>query len=302
MGRNYLKGLAVTLLGVLILSPDALLLEMAHMDAAGTVFWRGFLFLIGMLIYSKLSGMKSISLSRLVSAAGVCGVLAIAMTFVTFPIALVYTSAANTLIIASCTPMFSAMISSRLFGVPIPRITKWVIFSCICGVVIIMGNSVDTGNLFGDLIALGYALSMAVVVSILNHESGRSMGREMFMVGAVVAMLGAAPFIDSTVLQVLDLGLYFPYGLLLFPVAMLLIKEGASRLGAPEVGLILLLEALFGPLWVWVVLNDSPSMVTLTVGSLYTVLLPCIRCAQWRWAVVDRKLLKGNTSLLLVRF
>ena len=57
-------------------------------------------------------------------------------------------------------------------------------------------------------------------------------------------------------------------GIGILPISSTLITLGPRYLPAPEVGLILLLEAILGPLWVWLIIKESPSIQTLIGGIL----------------------------------
>ena len=55
-------------------------------------------------------------------------------------------------------------------------------------------------------------------------------------------------------------------GTLVLPISFALITYGSRYLPAAEVSLILLLEALLGPLWVWLIVGEAPGSLTLSAG------------------------------------
>jgi drug/metabolite transporter (DMT)-like permease len=65
-------------------------------------------------------------------------------------------------------------------------------------------------------------------------------------------------------------------GLLVLPVSLAMIGLAPRYLPAPEVSLILRLEALLAPLWVWLVLGEVPSRETLVGGSIILTTLVCL--------------------------
>jgi drug/metabolite transporter (DMT)-like permease len=62
-------------------------------------------------------------------------------------------------------------------------------------------------------------------------------------------------------------------GLAQMPVAMVLVSVGTRFLPPPEVTLLLLIETLLGPIWVWQAVGEVPGRATLLGGSLILVTL-----------------------------
>ena len=62
-------------------------------------------------------------------------------------------------------------------------------------------------------------------------------------------------------------------GLLVVPIGFALITLSPRYISAPEIGLIMLLEAILGPIWVWMVLNEFPSIETILGGVIIVVTL-----------------------------
>ena len=62
-------------------------------------------------------------------------------------------------------------------------------------------------------------------------------------------------------------------GLVVLPLALVLMTLGPRYLPAPEVAMISLLEAVLGPLWVWWVIGENPGWQTIAGGSVVIVVL-----------------------------
>ena len=65
-----------------------------------------------------------------------------------------------------------------------------------------------------------------------------------------------------------DAGYLLLLGLVVLPVSFTLITLSPRYLQAPEVSLILLIETVLGPLWVWLALGEVPPTRTLMAGLL----------------------------------
>lgn len=265
---RHRNGLLLTFGGVLLISPDALILNFTDVDTATLIFWRGLLFLLGLLLIQHLrQPSKNISWRFPRQPAVIAASLAFTLTLACFPFAITHTSTANALVIASCTPLISALISYFAFSERVDRSTTLVILLCIAGVLVIMLNSPSQLALQGDIAAVGYAVGMAVMLSVLSHKPYATTGDQVFFNGALLAVLLTLPLmLYQADLQLQAILPYIPFGLLIFPLAMLCIKQGSAHIGAPEAGIILLSEAVFGPLWVYLVLGEIPSFITLITG------------------------------------
>ena len=112
------------------------------------------------------------------------------------------------------------------------------------------------------------ALFMASALVAISYNprinSVSAIGLGSLLAAAFSYFMGAEP-ITPSVNDFLILGLN---GGLILPVAMGLITFGPKLISAAEVSLIMLLETALGPLWVWYVLSEQPTMQTLIGGSL----------------------------------
>jgi drug/metabolite transporter (DMT)-like permease len=155
-----------------------------------------------------------------------------------FVLAVEMTTVANTLVLISAAPFFAAVIARLFLGETVRRQTWLAILAAFAGILVIVSGSLGGGALVGDLAALVTALGLAIQFNILRHHR---------------------PFAGTlavTSMDVLWLGLL---GIVVMPVGAALITTGPRYLPAPEVSLILLLETVVGPFWVWLVLGEEPS-------------------------------------------
>ena len=266
---THLKGLLITFAAVLILSPDALLVRLIRCDVLTLLFWRCLLtsgmqaiFLAASYRQQFLQCFLNIGRIGLLSAGTVT-----AGSFL-FVNSLKHTAAANTLIILAATPLFSSLLSWLFLREKIPQRTWLAIIVCFGGILVIFSGSLANGLLLGDLMALGATLMWASNLVILrkgkeiNMVPANLIGN--FMVVPIAFLAGAQPLAvtpgDVTFLLLL--------GGVVLPVSFTLITLGPRYLPAPEVSLILLVETILGPLWVWLVLNESPHAATLLAGAL----------------------------------
>lgn len=273
---HHSTGLILTFSAVLILSPDALLVRLISCDVWTLLFWRCLLTALSTTVLLTLRyrsrlwhSFRSIGMTGLYSAA------TIVIGSIFFVNSLRQTAAANTLIILAATPVISSLLSYLFLRERIARHTWIAIACCFGGILLIFAGSLSTGLLLGDFLALGATCMWASNLVILRR------GRDVNMIPAnvlgnlavvpVALFLGAEPLLLSGV----DAAYLLLHGGLLLPVSFAMITLAPRYLPAAEVSLVLLVETVLGPLWVWLALHEVPAPATMVAGLLILVTLGC---------------------------
>ncbi len=271
---NHSKGLLITGIGVLAISPDGLLLRLISADVLLITFWRGLLYSAGMVILLTLYYRTRILDAFL--GMGSPGLLMV-VTYFTGSLAFVYsithTAVANTLFIISTTPLFAALIAWLVFRERVPRRTWIAIAVSGVGIVVICsGKSIMPGAWLGNLAGLLTALSLAVGFTVVSKARERDMLPALALGGFLTALV-LEPFVEPYQTTDQDLYYLFIMGFVLTPVAASLMYIGPRYISAAEVGLMMLLESVLGPLWVWYFIGENPGSLVLIGGTVVLVTL-----------------------------
>lgn len=270
-GRS--RGLCITVAGVLCLSPDGLLIRLISTDQWTLVFWRGAFMAAGLLAFILLRNRNEAG--AVLRAAGRPGLLAgaiFALSTVFFVTSILTTAVANTLVILSAGPLFAAFFSRWILGEAIELRTWVASIAVFAGLATIFGGSMRGGTLPGDLCALGSALCMAAYLVIVRRAGSLDM-LPAAALGGILAAIAVLPLAAPFSIGLRDLALLALLGLFVQGASFGMITVGARHLPAPEVGLIMLLEAVLGPLWVWLAIGEVPSSQTFLGGSAILVSL-----------------------------
>ncbi len=270
---DRLKGFAITTLGVVILSPDALLIMLIGTDLWTMVFWRNLLVALSLCAYLVHDhGRKTLAAYTGLGGYGCLGAVCFAGSSVFFVSAIGHTSVANTMAILGTAPLFAAVFSLALLREQVERGTWLAIASCLVGIGVIFSGSLKTGGLIGDLAAMGAAASMAgVFVSV--RAAPNVDNRAMLSLGGF-ASAGAILLFGSLATVTGDAWLYLLLlGGVVVPISLTLITVGPRYITAAEVSLIMLLEMVFSPFLVWLVLGLAPSLATVAGASVILVTL-----------------------------
>ena len=270
---THLKGLLITVTGVLVLTPDGLLVRLIAVDQWTLLFWRGGLQALGLtLMLALYHGRATWEVFRVIGGWG----LLVACTFtgstIFFLTALAHTSVANTLVIISVSPLFAAALSYALLGEMVARRTWLAIFIALGAIGLIFSQSLVGGTLAGDLAAMGTAACVASTFVVVRRARKVNMIPAMALSG-VLASLIALPLGAPLMVESRSMGFIVLLCLFVLPVAFALITLGPRYLPAPEVSLILLLETVLGPFWVWLVLGEQPSWQAMLGGGILVTTL-----------------------------
>lgn len=265
---DHLKGLLLTCTGVLILSPDALLIRLLDLDVWTLVFWRGFgiATIVGAIACYRL---RSTPL-KVIASLGPSGfVLAVFMALGTllFVTGISHTNAANVLVIIAGSPLFAALFGWLIMRERVSGVTILAILMGIAGVAITASGSIGQPDFLGNLAAVGCALVLGINFALLRRARLKDMTAAFAIGGAILAVtaLAFAPTLEVATAKI-------PHLLILCgfvqPISFALIMLGPRFVPAAEASLVMLLETALGPVWVWLFLAESPTTRALLGGVI----------------------------------
>ncbi|MEE4192681.1 MAG: DMT family transporter [Halieaceae bacterium] len=269
------KGALLALCGVTILSLDSLLVRLV--DAASPwnlVFWRGLLLSITLLSIEFFRAQQSAEGRPAgFSVAVFTGGFGYASAAMFFVLGLGKSDVTSVLAIYSMAPFFAAVIAFVVLRETLPRHTVIAMAVAMVGIAAIFQYGVGSGEEIGDLYALVSGLGSATYLVSLRRDSGSSGTRILVTGGVTMALIALLNGASPMAIQ----GVNFIYMLLLgsvvVPLSGLCVAKSSQYLPAAQVGLILLLELLFGPFWIYLVFNETPATENMIGGTLVLVTL-----------------------------
>jgi drug/metabolite transporter (DMT)-like permease len=272
---EHLKGLVLTIVGVLVLTPDTLLIRLAAADQWTLVFWRGALMaLVLFLVLLWHHRGNTLSAFLTIGSTGLLIGMCYGLGSVFFVSAVLYSGVANTLIIIASAPMFAALLGRYVLSERVPPRTILAMIVTFAGIAIVVGGETGKNNLFGDLLALCTAFVMAMAFVLVRKSKNINM-IPATTIGGVIAALLALVFAATSPMDVSSGQAIWIVlmGAVVLPISFGLVTLGPRYIPAPEVGLILLLETALGPLWVWLVIGEEASAQVLTGGGVVVIAL-----------------------------
>lgn len=276
MENQRLKGTLITLAGVMVFTPDALLIRLAGMETLTYSLCRGLLIGLSLAVALQLMhGRRALGLYRAIGRAGLWAALLNALGGILFIAAFAYTSVANVLLAIATQPILSALLSRLFLGERVAHATQLAIGGALVGIVVVVSDSLGKPSLMGDGCALLAALCFSGYFVILRRH------REIDMIPSVAISGLLAAILVAVALPLTGIGLegfraitWEAFGWLLLaacvvaPLALALTSIGPRYIPAPEVTLLILLEVVLGPFWVWLALGEAPSDAALVGGAI----------------------------------
>ena len=266
--KNQRKGMLLAFTGIMFITPDSLLIRLANIDSWNLIFYRGLIpfltILIGLLFIYKSSLIKKILDN---GWHGLFFIVNFAITSIVFVISIENTNVANTLVMIALAPMLSAIIS-MIFLKENPDQKTWVaIIVTTLAVIYIFYDAIDSGDFLGNLLGLVCATGLAINAVIIRSAKKISLVPSA-MIGKLVVALFAIIFIDQIKLENNDLFIIPLMCIVCIALPFVCVTLAPRYITAPEVNLFFLLETIFGPFWVWLVIHEQPSIETIIGGAI----------------------------------
>ncbi len=234
------------------------------------LFLRSFFFIIALILFLSLTYKNKVF--KVIKESGIPGILGgfvMSFSFVAFIVAMNNTTVANVVFIISTQTMFLAIFGFFYLKEKVSLIGSSSIFLAMSGIFIMVGDSISTGSLFGNLVALVIPINFAIYVMIIRKNSNLDMVPAMLYSG-IFSLIYGAILAKSFEFTSHDLLMGFLLGVPQLALGFICITIGSRTTASATVGLLMLMETLCGPLWVWLFLNEIPPL-SVFIGGVVIV-------------------------------
>jgi len=149
-----------------------------------------------------------------------------------------------------------------------PDKKTWIsIIITFLAIIYIFFDSLKLGNFFGDILGFITALGLAVGAVTIRSAKNKNLVPAA-VVGKLFVATFALFFIESFVLVDRDLLIIPLMCVLCVAVPFVLVTIAPRFIPAAEVNLFFLLETIIGPIWVWLIIKEQPTLETLQGGII----------------------------------
>jgi len=232
------------------------------------LFWRSIFFSIAIVIFLLITHKKNIFNSFYKSGfPGLIGGLILSLGYCGYVFAMYNTTVANTNFIIQTQTIFLAVFGYIFLKEKISKLTLFSIIFAFIGIILMVGNSLSPGQTSGNIAAFIMPISFATLILIVRKFPDIDMIPMQFVAGIGAIIIGYL-FSTKLIISSHDIFLGFLAGFFQVGLGFIFITIGARSTPSALVGIIMLTEAVLGPLWAWLFANENPPLVVLIGGTI----------------------------------
>ncbi len=235
------------------------------------LFWRSLFFSITILIFLsfnyKLKLLGSIKKSGI---PGLIGGIFLAFGYAAYVFAMYKTTVANTNFIIQTQAIFLAIFGYIFLKEKISKITFLSIVLAFIGIILMVGSSLSPGHIQGNIAAFIMPISFAVLIIIVRKYPDVDMIPLQLIAGILATIIGYL-LSPKILISGQDIFLAFIAGFFQVGLGFILITIGARTTMSALVGIIMLTEAVLGPIWAWIFLKENPPLIALLGGTIIII-------------------------------
>ncbi len=232
------------------------------------LFLRSFFFLLALIAFLLVTYKKNtFNIIKESGLPGLLGGFVLSFSFVAFVVAMSNTTVANVVFIISTQTMFLAIFGYFYLKEKVSLIGLISIFLAMSGIIIMVGDSISGGSLFGNIVALAIPINFAILVMIIRKNTKVDMVPAIFYSG-IFSLIYGFFLAESFEFTQHDLWMGFLLGVPQLAVSFICITIGSRTVESASVGILMLMETLCAPLWVWLFLNEIPPISVFIGGAV----------------------------------
>ena len=232
------------------------------------LFWRSVFFSIVVLFFLILNYKKNFFNSIYkIGLPGFFGGMVLSCGYAGYVFAMYNTTVANANFIIQTQTIFLAIFGYIFLKEKISKLTLASIFLAFGGIFLMLGSSLTTGQMVGNIAAFVMPISFAVLILTVRKYPSVDMIPLQLIAGIGAVIIG---YLFSSKISVSshDILLGFVAGFFQVGLGFIFITIGAKTTPSALVGIIMLTEAVLGPLWAWLFINETPPLVVLVGGTI----------------------------------
>ncbi|MCF7702321.1 DMT family transporter [Loktanella sp. M215] len=277
MQKSSSFGVGLALAGALVLTPDALFIRISGMSTFQMLGWRvlglGLIFILAWVLTSRDRPSDFVMLG---TGAAIVVIVCQVVNTTLFPMGIAIAPVATVLLGVATVPVWSALLAKWLYEEVTSRATWIAIVLVIAGLTVAVTDkgeaALDADALAGAVCGLGVAFALALTFVTMRHHASLP----LFLViglGSLTSgisgllIVGPAQMTDGTVWAILVCAL------LILPLSFFALNEASRHTAAANVSMLLLLETVLAPLWVWLGTGEAPSRRMMAGGAVVVVTL-----------------------------
>ena len=268
--QSYARGVLYVILAGVFLSTGGLIVRhVTDADAWTILFYRSLTFSATVIVFLWFQERgKTLGLYKKMRGLDLIVTVSLALGFIFYLLSLFNTSVANTVLVLSTGPFIAALLGWLVLGERVTIVTIIAMIAAIAGVVVMVSGGIGSADIKGIVYAFMAVLAFAVMIVTLRKLGPERNTMSAVSLAGVMAAVMCLPFIASLEISVHDLLMAICLGSVQVGLGFILITLGSRSVPSAQVPLLALGETALAPLWVWLIVNETPARNTLIGGAL----------------------------------
>ena len=270
-GRS--RAIVLMIIGSISISFGALVIRLIQeADAFQINFYRSIFFILGtftILLFrhrrSSFTKIKEVGIFGLVAG------LLLALAGISFLQAITNTTVAATTFTLSVIPFLTAGLAWLILKESLHKKTIYTMIFAALGIFIMIMDSLDSGSFYGNIMAVTCAVFFASYAILVRFKRNIEMLPALMISGFIIMALVLVAYPGNLDVPLGDLFLCFLYGGILSTCVNVTFILASKFLFAAELTLFMLLEFALSPIWVWLFVSETPTLMTI-IGGMVVIL------------------------------
>jgi len=262
-------GYILCLLGGFFLSWGGLIIRSFETnDIWQILLIRSLFFIIALTVFLFLTYKKNTI--KVIKKSGFPAIVAglfLSLSFVAYVVAMSKTTVANVVFIISTQTIFLALFGYLFLKEKISFKGLISITLAFAGMLVMVGDSINQGTLFGNIVAFAIPINFTILVMIIRKFPDLDMVPAIFYSGIFSGIYGLL-LASNLTFSSNDVLMGFLLGVPQLAFGFICVTIGTKTTKAVTVGLLMLLETIFAPIWVWIFLNEVPPISVFMGGAI----------------------------------
>ena len=188
-------------------------------------------------------------------------------SFIAFVFAMKNTYVANVVFIISTQTVFLAIFGYIYLKEKVSLISFLSIVLAMSGIILMIGDSIFSGTIFGNLVALTIPISFSVLVMIVRKNPTLDLVPAIWY-ASIFSFLFSLFYVQSFDFSNNDIFMGFLLGVPQLSFGFICITIGSRTTRSVTIGLLMLTETILAPIWVWIFKNEIPPISVFIGGTI----------------------------------
>ena len=267
------RPLLFTVLAPVFWSTGGVGLRLVDASAWQVLFWRSLFMTIFLFSWSLIKdGPRILPTYYRTVVQGKWVTIFFTLSILFYVFSITNTTVADSLLIQGTAPILIVFLGWLLLGEPLKKVTIAGLLAVAIGITVIMIPSLSKGGLSGNFFGLAKASAFAAGTIAIRKRKSVALLPAITSAAAFTTLISLF-FVPSLSVTPISLLILCYLGFFQTGIAFLFFTSWSGKLTSSITGLIVILEAVLGPLWVWLFLDIRPPDTTLLGGAIIIIAL-----------------------------